>query len=193
MFAAVVWAMRAAAGNLGPKLGIGGVVFLMSRKGVMIPWFVFTVAIFAFFLFGPRNPNVARPSAPIWLVLSAFLGLGATALTVGPAFMIWRLKADVPAFTLQDSERVLLQSRGNHFLDGEGRGGTVTLTNQRLAFNAHRFNVNLSAWSVALADVQHVDAAGLFAMVIQSNAGRDVLSVVARDQMLSVLRDVLAR
>lgn len=187
------WGVQRAAGTLGPKLGIGGIVFLLSRVGVMVPTFVFTTAIFAFFMFGPRNPNATPPSLAVLVVLSLICGLGATVLVVGPIFLLWRLRTPAQKLLVQPDEVVVTQTQGSHFLSGEGRGGTVTLTTTRLAFTPHRFNVQLAPWQLPLSELKGVERHGVHAVVVHSTRGKDVLSMMKRDDFLAAVQAKLAR
>lgn len=59
--------------------------------------------------------------------------------------------------TLLDGERLLYEGAANHLVPGEGVGGRLFLTNRRLIFISHSFNVQNHAGWCALADIQKVE------------------------------------
>ena len=86
------------------------------------------------------------------------LGLPA-GLFFGPtmaAFAAWqasRFTQDPPE--LQD-EQLLKQGPANHFVGMEGVGGWLYLTDKRLLFRSHRFNIQNHELSMPLADIMEV-------------------------------------
>ena len=77
-------------------------------------------------------------------------------LTTGTFFGIWtaasqrRNERNPPAF---EGENVLFQSPANHFRGIESVGGWLVLTDQRLLFQPHRFNIQKEEWSLPLSDL----------------------------------------
>jgi hypothetical protein len=53
-------------------------------------------------------------------------------------------------------ERLLHDGPANHFLNGEGVGGWLFLTKERLLFRSHQFNVQRHELSVLLKDIAEV-------------------------------------
>ena len=73
------------------------------------------------------------------------------------AGMLWftvaakkRIERDPPDLS---GERVVFQSPANHLRKAEGVGGWLILTDERLAFRPHKFNVQTVDWSVPLEQV----------------------------------------
>ena len=94
---------------------------------------------------------------PLVLGLSPVLGLGLAVLTALPSFLIWRaVHAEKKRFAPHEGETLLEESRANHFLGDEGRGGRLYLTDRRLLFLPHRFNVQLDSVEIALEAVRAV-------------------------------------
>ncbi|WP_223636662.1 hypothetical protein [Corallococcus sp. EGB] len=54
----------------------------------------------------------------------------------------------------------------NHFLNGEARGGRFLITDRRLGFRPHRFNVQLSTWSIRHDEIESVRHEGERLLVI---------------------------
>jgi hypothetical protein len=64
-----------------------------------------------------------------------------------------RVSQTRPEFT---GERLLHDGPANHFLNGEGVGGWLYLTEQRLLFRSHKFNIQPHELSVPLVDISEV-------------------------------------
>ncbi|MBL9174784.1 MAG: hypothetical protein JNL10_14700 [Verrucomicrobiales bacterium] len=89
----------------------------------------------------------------------------ATAIASGLAFGVTtagfmavqrrRIAIARPEFT---GEQLLHDGPANHFLNGEGVGGWLFLTRERLLFRSHQFNVQPHEWSIPLADITEVPA-----------------------------------
>lgn len=54
-------------------------------------------------------------------------------------------------------ESVLFDTGANHFKGAEGVGGKLYLTNKRLVFKSHRFNIQPHELSINLSDINKVD------------------------------------
>lgn len=57
------------------------------------------------------------------------------------------------AIELPDGEAVEFEGNANHFLNGEGRGGRLYLTNRNLIFQPHRFNLQSTRVVIPRADI----------------------------------------
>ncbi len=101
----------------------------------------------------------ATPNHVVTLVaISPVMGFGFAVLVGLPAFMIQRaFKAKPAPFAPADDETILAKERANHFLGDEGRGGELLLTDRRIVFVPHRFNVQLAAVEQALGRVRSVE------------------------------------
>lgn len=158
---ALLWAMRSAAGRLAPKVAVGTIFFLVSRKPVLAAWAVGAVGMLALIL--PGAAAHGHTTLSDYAVLSAICGLcglGFAALAVGPVWMALRAFARPPVLELEPGELVLSERAANHFLGGEGRGGKVLVTTRRLAFRPHRFNVQVGTWSARLEDLRDLRTEG---------------------------------
>ena len=88
------------------------------------------------------------------VAITPLVALGFAVLTGLMAFMLYRaVAARAAPLQLARGEEVFEELRANHFLGDEARGGRLHFTNRRVVFLPHRFNVQLSARSVALEDV----------------------------------------
>jgi hypothetical protein len=150
----LMWAMRSAAGRLAPRVAVGTIFFLLSRKPVLAAWAVGAVGMLVPLAGGAvAHGRTTLADYAFMSGLSAFCGLGFAALAVGPAWMAIRAFARAPVLDLQAGEMPLRELAANHFLGGEGRGGKVVVTTRRLAFRPHRFNVQVTTWSARLEDL----------------------------------------
>lgn len=105
-------------------------------------------------------------------LIGILCGVGATMLIVGPAFFVVRLMTRPPELELEPGEVVLRRDRANHWLAGEARGGQLVVTDRRVAFCPHRFNVQLATWSADGASIEGVgsEAAGGAARAVRALA-----------------------
>lgn len=92
----------------------------------------------------------------------SFLGVGlglAAGLPFGlllAAFTAWqgsRFTREAPGL---EGEQLLKQGPANHFRGGESVGGWLYLTDKRLLFRSHRFNVQNHELSIPLAEIVEV-------------------------------------
>src|SRR6185503_13793911 len=75
-----------------------------------------------------------------------------------------------PKLELEPGEQLLREQAANHFLGGEARGGKLLITNRRLAFRPHRFNVQLATFSVPLDKIRSLTSAGSRFLVVTTDA-----------------------
>jgi hypothetical protein len=125
-------------------------LFLLRQRLVLFPAIVFSLAWASLFTWMTIQMHKATlESLATMTGIAIMCGLGTTVLLVGPAFMIHRhFKAENPVFPLQDGERVLYVGVANHTFHGEARGGRLLVTDRRIGFRPHRYNVQLEPWSV---------------------------------------------
>jgi len=170
----VMWTMRQAAGRLAPKVGIAGILFLISRPAVLVVWALGAAGLLALLL--PGAVAKGHDSVGDFVLLSGIslmCGFGLSALVVGPVFMAMRAFVPKPVFELEPGEKVWREMMGSHYLRGEGRGGHVLLTNRRLAFRPHRFNVQLDVWSMPLAEIEQVVPEGTRFLVVTTAGAKE--------------------
>jgi hypothetical protein len=55
------------------------------------------------------------------------------------------------------NEIIVFETGANHFKGAEGVGGKLYLTNERLVFKSHKFNIQNHELSISLSDVDKVD------------------------------------
>lgn len=170
-FLTIIWSMRRAAGRLAPRVAIAPIVFLLTRRAVLIGWVLGAIGMFALLVTSAEANGKDAMAKPFLLMgISVFCGLGVAALVVGPLFALTRLFTPRPVFELEPGESVLEQRPANHFLGGEARGGKLLVTTRRLGFAPHRFNVQSSPWSVRLEDVRALDVEGERFLVVGTNS-----------------------
>lgn len=119
-------------------------------------------------------------------VLFALQIAAASGLTFGVAmagFMAIQRRRFVQARPEFTGEELLHDGPANHFLNGEGVGGWLFLTKERLLFRSHPFNIQRHELSVPLteiAEVQPVRTAKVFSngLRLVTRSGRDERFVV---------------
>ncbi len=153
--------LRRAAGRLAPKLTIAPLVFLVTRGPVLGVALAGTLGWAALLLPGAMargNDDVGTMAT--LTAISLLCGFGVAALVVGPVFMVMRAFAPKPELALASGETVVHEEAANHWLGGESRGGRLLITNRRLGFRPHRFNVQLQTWSTPLETIDEVTCEG---------------------------------
>lgn len=60
------------------------------------------------------------------------------------------------ALQLQDGEELVFQTVANHFKGAEAVGGRLYLTNSRLVFRSHKFNIQNHEWTLDRTMIQSV-------------------------------------
>jgi hypothetical protein len=68
-----------------------------------------------------------------------------------------KLERSVSAPALEDDEQVLLDEGANHFKGIERVGGKLALTNKRLLFRSHKFNIQNHIESILLSQIASVE------------------------------------
>ncbi|MBX7114286.1 MAG: hypothetical protein K1X64_08120 [Myxococcaceae bacterium] len=96
---------------------------------------------------------------------------------MGPIWAATRLFAKPPTFELEPGEAIVRQVTANHFENGEARGGDLLITNRRLGFRPHRFNVQLTTWNVRHSEIRGAYCEGDRFLVIQGMKRHDWLVV----------------
>jgi hypothetical protein len=66
--------------------------------------------------------------------------------------------------TLTD-ERILFETGANHFKGAEGVGGRLYLTNQRLVFKSHKFNIQNHELSIRLSDIRQIEKYKIWGLI----------------------------
>ncbi len=171
---ALLGTMRHAAGRLAPKVGIGALLFIVTRWPFAIGWLVGTGGTLALIM--PGAIAKGRDSVSDFALLAGIgilCGGGFAALVVGPIWALTRALEPSPTFELEAGETLLDESPGNHFLNGESRGGKILLTDRRIGFRPHRFNVQLETWSATLDDIATVEQEGARFLVLTVTGSDD--------------------
>jgi len=93
-----------------------------------------------------------------------------------------------------EGEKIIHQGPANHFLNGEGRGGWLTLTSSLLAFRSHGSNVQNQPYDLNVNEIIGADPAFTFYIIpnglrISTNKGDEPLFVVSkRKQWASLIK-----
>ena len=66
---------------------------------------------------------------------------------------------------LKDGEQIVREGVANHFQSIEAVGGRLVLTNERVIFKSHPFNIQTHEWSVARTDISEMEPARTFGIV----------------------------
>jgi len=192
----LAWLMRTAAGRLAPRVALAPLVFLITRKAVLAAWLLGAAGFFAL-MWSSAVANGKHPEDNVLLLggLSIFCGLGVAALVVGPLFMAIRAMAAPPVLELAPGERIVKDVAANHFLGGEARGGRLLLTNERIGFRPHRFNVQLATWSARVHDVRKLEREGdrFLVVHVDGSAKPEWLVVQGRDAIADAVAAALER
>lgn len=181
------YGLRVAGGRLAPKMALAPMLFLLTRWPVLITWVLGAGGMFAL-IASSAAANGKHPDMVVMGAISALCGLGVSALTVGPGFMIARMFAEKPLFALDDGETVESRRRGNHMLGNEARGGEILLTDRRLGFQPHRFNVQLDPWSVPFEAIHDVRTEGARLLLLDTEQGEEILVSEAPAQLAERIR-----
>jgi hypothetical protein len=166
---AVFVLVHRAAGRLTPRVLFAPLLFLITRKPVLVAWAAGAAGMF-WMIVSSAQSNGKDPFAnlPLLVGLCLFCGLGVAPLTVGPAFLVVRALGSAPVLELEPGERVIEEISAGHFLGGESRGGKLLLTDRRIAFRPHRFNVQLDTWSVPRAEVTGARPVGMRMLIVRT-------------------------
>jgi hypothetical protein len=184
--------MRRVAGRLAPKVAIAPLIFLVTRRPVMFVWILGSAGWLALLVPAAiAKGNDGLKDIAIMSGISLMCGLGMAALIIGPIFMGMRAFAVPPVLPLEPGEKLVREMTANHFLDGEARGGKLLLTDRRLGFKPHRFNVQLSTWSVRLPEIRGVAIEGDRFLVVDAMEGRQPEWIVVMNPQ-QVAKDISA-
>jgi hypothetical protein len=140
---------------------------------------------------GKGTPATLAMMVPIGILC----GGGFAVLAVLPAFFVYRWRWTAPPeFRHEPDETVLFSEDANHFLDGEGRGGTLWVTDRRLAFCPHRYNVQLDLFVIEWEAIAGFSTAPpTFLFVERANGTRVRLVAPEREKLAAYLERLRAR
>lgn len=175
--------LRAAGGRLAPKMALAPMFFLLTRTPVLIAWALGAIGMYVLMAKGAAENN-KTPDPMMMIGISAFCGIGFAALVVGPGFMIARSFAAKPEFLLEEGEIVQEKIAANHMLGREARGGVMVLTDRRIGFEPHRFNVQLDTWSVPRASVRGARREGSRLLLLETDRGEEIF-VAAKPEAIA--------
>jgi len=171
---AIFFFVHRSAGRLTARVAAAPLLFLVTRVPVLIAWAAGALGML-WLLVDSAQSNGKDPFAnvPLLVGLSLFCGLGVAPLTVGPIFMVVRALGPKPVVELAPGERLLEEIPANHFLGGEARGGKLLLTDRRIAFRPHRFNVQQDTWAISRSEVTGTRAEGLRMLIVRTRDGAE--------------------
>jgi hypothetical protein len=138
--------------------GFRSSIFLFRQPFLLIPGVVasIAVAVWLLLLMTAHGHTSASDLATLALI-APLVGFGFAVLTGLPGFFVVRAFGPKPApFAPGEGETLVEEVRANHFLRHEGRGGKLFVTDRRVVFVPHRFNVQLAGAEQRLADVREV-------------------------------------
>lgn len=151
-----------AAGRMAFRASFGALWFLVTRRAVLVTWIVGSVALTAVMIHLSVSAGKATTPTVIGLIGVGLLGGGGlAALAVLPFWLVSRASKPPPVLELEQDESIAAELRGNHFLNGESRGGKILITDRRLGFQPSRFSVQLDPWSIPLAAIDRVEREGM--------------------------------
>ncbi len=113
------------------------------------------------------------------IVISILFGLDrgimvGAAIALSTSFIFGLIMALFMAFQRKDFSRQNLELPGevllrdgpaNHFRNGEGVGGWLYLTDQRVLFRSHKFNIQPHEWSMPLTNITNVQTVLTFGII----------------------------
>jgi hypothetical protein len=178
----LAWFLHRAGGRMAPRLAIAPAVYLFTRWPVLLAWGIGTAGWL--WILVPQMEAKGEDAFGLAVGISVLCGGGFGLMVVGPIFFVARLLSPPPAVPLEEGETTLLARPANHFLGGEGRGGTLLITSRRLAFRPHRFNVQLSSWTVPLEAVDRTEAHGDRLLVVHTGASEPAWIVALKPAAL---------
>jgi hypothetical protein len=130
-------------------------LFLFRQPFLLVPGVLGTVLAAGFFLRTmAANGRTSAGHFVTLLIIAPLVGFGLAVLTGLPAFMVRAALRPKLAFEPEQGEVIVKQERVNHFLRDEGRGGTLFITDRRIVFLPHRFNVQLDRVEHRLLDIR---------------------------------------
>lgn len=183
----LVWSMRLAAGRMAPRMALAPLLFLTSRWPVLAAWAVGAIGMYVL-LTTSAAANGKDPGIVLSIGLSAFCGLGFAAITVGPIWMLVRALAPKTSFEIEDGETIRAKNKANHMLGREARGGELLVTDRRLGFKPHRFNVQLDNWSLPFDQILRGRVEGTRLVVLDTTAGEEILVTPDPEGLLRVIQ-----
>jgi hypothetical protein len=134
--------------------GIKSAIYLFTRWWLLVPGLIGTV-VFGAWLYDVATTN-GKPIGPELLLIAPLVGFGFGVMIGLPGFFLSRAMKKTTPFVPAEGEPVVHRTRANHFLGAEGRGGHLVLTDRRLVFEPHRFNVQLAPLEIPLAAIDDV-------------------------------------
>lgn len=133
----------------------------MDKKSKIRAGLFFGVSMAVFFIlwdlfinndFTQRSIIISLVSGVIEGAISGFIFAWLIALFVNSKFLIQSTKIEIAK-----DETILFETGANHFKGAEAVGGKLYLTNQRLVFKSHKFNIQKHELSIGLSDIAKVD------------------------------------
>lgn len=168
--ALLAWSLRRASGKLAAKAAFGPLLFLVTRRWVIVGWVVGASACFAWLMPMALAHGHGAPADYLTMAgVSLLSGGGFGFIAVGIPFLVLRAASAAPQVALEPGEEVLYRCAGNHYLAGESRAGRLLFTNRRVCFQPHRFNVQRAPWSVRLEQIQSMATEGTRFLVLTTS------------------------
>jgi len=116
------------------------------------------IAVLAGVPFGLLMAVVLAPVSNSGVSLKIALATGGAFGLLMAGFAAWQRSRFTQEDPCGEGERLVKQGPANHFLGWEAVGGWLSLTDQRLLFRSHRFNVQRHELPIPLAEVKRVEA-----------------------------------
>ena len=170
-------------------------LFLLRQRLVLFPAIVASI-VWGLLLVGMTVDHGKGTPETIatMVVVSIVCGLGTTVIVVGPAFMIYRHSRTAnPVYAIEPGEVKLFVALANHMLDGEARGGRLIVTDRRIGFRPHRYNVQLETWSTPFDAVRAVRDRLPTYVLLDLHDGRTERLVVQHRKDIAAYLDGLRR
>jgi hypothetical protein len=137
--------------------GFMSVIFLARQRFIWIPTAFISIGLSLLILI---SWIVSRKGAIgdvfTLIAFTPLVGVGFSVLTTLPGFLILRAFRSKPTFSLEPGEAIVQEAPANHMLRHEGRGGRLVITNRRIVFLPHRFNVQLDVIARPFSDVTDI-------------------------------------
>jgi hypothetical protein len=132
----------------------------MNKKTRTKAGVIFGVAMTIFFILQDllTHDNLTTKSISIFIVSSLFGGALAGLLFgwLINAFINSKLLAKGTKINTEPNETILFETGANHFKGVEAVGGKLYLTDKRLVFKSHKFNLQNHELAISLYDVDKV-------------------------------------
>ena len=98
-----------------------------------------------------------------------------------------------PTDILQPGEKVIFEAGANHFVNGEGVGGKIFVTDHNIIFRSHKYNIQKHTLVIPLSDISRIKPTRSFGLinngltVITTPGKKEKFVVAERKKLLEII------